>query len=459
MALNDQEVQEIQLEFLENIKQNKPSLTTETGKKYKVINSVNKVTQAIAVAPLNAEGQPDYSQTTIVVAGTQPVSDFSGNYANHLVSTANALGARNGMSAQYKDIRQFYDDTEKKIQPHQGQISNMSGFSQSAPPVAKIAAEEGVPKVTNFMDWGGVAATDLFDSPLGQVLTKAGAPVWGSTGAGETEITKKDRAYLKKHSTSYSDSENNTTIIDGFAGIIPYGQVREVEGSGHKASFVHLKGNGLDIDHYVKNNQFCSGMTEEQVRKIAKYKAEKAKETVWNKPDTWFDSTDPQTYIDEYKKTYGAFASVKDQLGTKLANSQVNITNLQTRLGYTNDSKTRIFLRKELVQEVANTASLQGQIYDLALQKEFSDAYIQMTALISQLRTEAFGLANFLSVAEVEELLAPLSIDKVWSTGNEATSLAAMATTKSQLETFSTNINQAANRLEEVDKANALIFE
>ncbi|MFR4963749.1 MAG: hypothetical protein ACLUCE_09365 [Streptococcus sp.] len=47
--------------------------------KYEVVASVDNVTQGIAVAPIDENGNADYSQTAIVVAGTQTPLDENGN--------------------------------------------------------------------------------------------------------------------------------------------------------------------------------------------------------------------------------------------------------------------------------------------------------------------------------------------------------------------------------------------
>lgn len=89
---------------------------------YEVVASMDGTTQGIAVAPI-VNGKADYSQTAIVVAGTQPGVNES---------TDNALKARDGMTPQYKDVRKFYNETEKKVNTHDRGISNMSGHSQAA---------------------------------------------------------------------------------------------------------------------------------------------------------------------------------------------------------------------------------------------------------------------------------------------------------------------------------------
>ena len=83
MALNDEQVQELQADVLKIIKEknvNEQFGFERSGKKYQLINEVNETTQAIAVAPLDKEGKPDFSQTTIVVAGTQSPNNENNNH-------------------------------------------------------------------------------------------------------------------------------------------------------------------------------------------------------------------------------------------------------------------------------------------------------------------------------------------------------------------------------------------
>ncbi|RFU49944.1 hypothetical protein DDV22_11270, partial [Streptococcus chenjunshii] len=118
---------------------------------YEVIDKINGTTQAIAVAPV-IDGKTDYSQTAIVVAGTQLIGK-EGFGEEAWNSTKNVIEARSGLTPQVDDISDFYDSTAAKLEKDHGggSISNMSGFSQSGPAVAKVAAQHQVPKITNFM--------------------------------------------------------------------------------------------------------------------------------------------------------------------------------------------------------------------------------------------------------------------------------------------------------------------
>ena len=260
MALTDENIQDLQVNVLKIIEEkaaNQKFDVRGSDKKYILINEVNETTQAIAVAPLDKEGKPDYSQTTIVVAGTQSPNNKNNSHVTE--SVFNAVLARNQLTEQTKDVREFYNQSLSKAKKMAGteqgvDISNMSGFSQAGPAVAKVAAEMKVQKITNFMDWGAWNS-----------LTKNTADYRG--------ISDEELAYLNKHLHSYSDQGKDLTSWDGHGGIIPYGKVFTVEGKNHNAGLPKIKGNRLDFEWYEKNGLFCSGMTEKQVRKIAKYKA------------------------------------------------------------------------------------------------------------------------------------------------------------------------------------------
>ncbi|MEX2804042.1 hypothetical protein AB3329_02845 [Streptococcus sp. H31] len=137
MTLTDKKIQSLQdvVKDYASYKEGEIFEIPETNEYYQVVNSIDETTQALAVVPVdNSKGHnPDYSQTAIVVAGTQP---------GFTESTKNAIEARSGMTPQVDDISDFYDSTAAKLEKDHGggTISNMSGFSQSGPAVAKVAA-------------------------------------------------------------------------------------------------------------------------------------------------------------------------------------------------------------------------------------------------------------------------------------------------------------------------------
>lgn len=443
MALNDEQVQELQVDVLKIIKEknvNEQFRLERSGKKYQLINEVNETTQAIAVAPLNKQGQPDYSQTTIVVAGTQAPN---GDINNHVLESGfNAVMARNQLTEQTKDVREFYNQSLSKAKKMAGtgqevDISNMSGFSQAGPAVAKVAAEMKVQKITNFMDWGAWNS-----------LTKNTADYRG--------ISDEEFNYLNKHLHSYSDRGKDLTSWDGHGGIIPYGKVFTVEGKHHNAGLPKIKGNSLDINWYVKNSLFCSGMTEKQVREIAKRKAKAAEKFDLSKLETWFDSTDPESYVKEYLEKYGSFTPEPSKQELLTLNRQ-RIGELHASLKTSSGSQT-ISLREELVRTSAQTAQLQAEEYEQAIKDKLANAKESVIQHITELRSAAYTLAHNLSGGEIEDLLSELSFEIAWNTGIEAATLSSANSYQTKMTSISGKLNKAADRIVEIDQKGSQIF-
>ena len=95
MALTDENIQDLQVNVLKIIEEkaaNQKFDVRGSDKKYILINEINETTQAIAVVPLDKEGNPDFSQTTIVVAGTQSPNNENNNHV--IESGFNAVLAR-----------------------------------------------------------------------------------------------------------------------------------------------------------------------------------------------------------------------------------------------------------------------------------------------------------------------------------------------------------------------------
>ena len=441
MALTDESIQELQVEVLNIIKEEKNGnefSLDESGKKYKLINEVNETTQAIAVAPLDKEGKPDYSQTTIVVAGTQAPG---GDINNHVLESGfNAVMARNQLTEQTKDVREFYNQSLSKAKKMAGtgqevNISNMSGFSQAGPAVAKVAAEMKVQKITNFMDWGAWNS-----------LTKNTADYRG--------ISDEELAYINKHLHSYSDQGKDLTSWDGHGGIIPYGKVFTVEGKHHNAGLPKIKGNSLDINWYVKNSLFCSGMTEKQVREIAKRKAKAAEKFDLSKLETWFDSTDPEVYVKEYLEKYGPF---EPEPVDKVKLNNKTIMELHKKMGSVSGSKL-ISLREELVATVADNARLQGSLYQSEVDQKLAQAKESAENHISEVHEAAYQMAKSLSSSEVETLLSEFTLETCWDAGLETGTLEQSASYARKLSEIAEVLEAASGKIVALDKEQAALF-
>ena len=439
MALNDEQVQQLQTRVLKIIKDHdvgEDFSLKRGGQKYVLINEVNETTQAIAVAPLDKEGKPDYSQTTIVVAGTQ---DPDGDINNHVIESGfNAATARVQLTEQTKDVREFYNQSLSKAKKMAGtgqevDISNMSGFSQSGPAVAKVAAEMKVQKITNFMDWGAWAS-----------LYKNSSDYKG--------ISNEELAYLNKHLHSYSDQGKDLTSWDGHGGIIPYGKVFTVEGKHHNAGLPKIKGNSPDCEWYEKNGLFCSGMTKSQVEKIVDKRLSKSS------IDNAYKTMARPELIRRYELEYGPFAPEPEPSKQDLiAINRKYIDELHASLRSSSGDKT-ISLREELVRTSAQTAQLQAEVYEQEIKDKLASAKSKVEEHISELSKAAYTLAHNLSAGEVEELLSELTLSTAWNGGTEASTLASASAYTTKMTEIAGNLNKAADNIVAIDQKGAQIF-
>ncbi|MBZ2154591.1 hypothetical protein K1J10_08065 [Streptococcus australis] len=437
MALNDEQVQELQVDVLKIIKEknvNEQFGLERSGKKYQLINEVNETTQAIAVAPLDKEGHPDYSQTTIVVAGTQAPD---GDINNHVIESGfNAVTARVQLTEQTKDVREFYNQSlaSAKKMAGKGQevnISNMSGFSQAGPAVAKVAAEMKVQKITNFMDWGAWAS-----------LYKNSSDYKG--------ISNEELAYLNKHLHSYSDQGKDLTSWDGHGGIIPYGKVFTVEGKHHNAGLPKIKGNSPDFEWYEKNLLFCSGMSKSQVERIVDKILSKSS------IDNAYKTMARPELIERYEVEYGPFAPEPTKQDLISLNIK-QIKELKDSLKTSSGSK-KISLREELVRVSAENTKLQAEVYEEEVKSKIESAKENVSQKISSLKTEAYSIARHLPSSEVEALLSELSLDTAWNSGKETKTITAASDYKNKMSQISDNLNKVADRIIESDQIGAKIF-
>ena len=428
MALTDQNIQFLQGQVQSRCEKGDTTkiYNPKTGQKYKVINKQSGTTQAIAVAPVHKDGTVDYGQTSIAVYGTQPGLNKS---------TENAIKAFGGMTPQYKDIEQFYQATAKTVAKHNGEITNMSGYSQSGPAVAKVAAKHKVGKITNFMDWGAQAAYDHGD------------------------ITKKEKTYLDKHATVYTDSDKDLTWANK-GGKIPYGKQVVVEGrhdlnliGDHNYAYAHIKGNGPDVNWYIKKHQFCSGMTKEQVERVAQYKAKHDLNPLKGKQD----------YLKDYKAFYGGYTTAQKTKITKgalaatgvAASAVVGVSAKKAGKGKSaarmQSGSKRILMKKAQLTALADQTAEASKAFDHEVNQKLEEAKASVQEIIDRTRAQAYDIAQHLSAGEVEELLSVLSFDQVWDTGAEEANRAEAKAYTQKVEQLSENLKTTADKLEEAD--------
>ncbi len=465
MTLSDQEVRRLQLGLKGNVKKSEGAVinagTDDNPEYYQIVYRQDSTTQAMAVVPVdNKKGEnPNYQETTIVVAGTQMPFENSKEFGNQpyfwkknrniVNSSERAFFASGGfgifpgmLTPQSDDIDMFYQITEEKIKSHNGIISNMSGHSQAGPGVAYTASKYGLKqnrtiKVTNFMDFAAKKAVD--------------------TGG----ISKEQVAYLNKNATIYRDSRGDVVFLDGNNGDVPYGKTMRfevVEGEdGHSPRTPKMKGNKLDVEWYYKRNRFATGMTEKQVRKIAEYKARNPQFTnsIYNY-GLEMDKVTPEYYVSEYLKEYGNFAPEPSKQDLIAINRQY-IDELHASLRTSSGKKT-ISLREELVRTSAQTTQLQAEVYEQEIKDKLASAKSKVEEHISELSKAAYTLAHNLSAGEVEELLSELSLSTAWNGGTEASTLASASAYTTKMTEIAGNLNKAADNIVAIDQKGAQIF-
>ena len=428
-------------------------ITDPDNRRYEVVASVDSVTQGIAVAPIDENGNADYSQTAIVVAGTQPPNDEKGNgLGNELNSTFRAIiQSGTGYSIQGRDVEALYQQTEANLNAHGGgEITNMSGHSQAGPAVAKVAANHNVDRVTNFSDWGG-----------GTAYTNG-------------YISEEDKKYLDKHAHIYSDEGNAVTMFAKDGGWIPYGDVREVDGSNHGTDHAHIKGNNLDIDYYVKHGQLCSGMTKDQVKKVARLKAKKeTDEFIKEHPEVdgekirkdkekaYYDS-----YVKNYEKDYGPYADKKSgkskQTSSLLDSWELHalgtkVGGLATLLGAAGGGQ-QIFLKTEMLVALASQAMAQFAGFEAKFLAELEEAKEEVRRQCEEAKQRCLQAGPHLSSGEIEALMAPIQFEHVWDSGAEADIRAMLQSLKSQMTEISTHLVTSAERFSASDNSAAVQF-
>lgn len=457
MALTDEQMQDLQKVTKKSAVKKEGDRINNVGESkqdYEVVASVDSVTQGIAVAPIDKNGNVDYSQTAIVVAGTQTPLDENGNgQGNQWNSFGRAIRQGvTGYSRQGSDVEALYEKTEANLEAHGGgKITNMSGHSQAGPAVAKVAANHNVDRVTNFSDYG---AGNAYSSGY---------------------ISEEDKKYLDKHAHIYSDQGNSVSKFSLDFGDIPYGDVREVEGSNHKTSYAHIKGNSLDIDYYVEAGILCSGMTKEQVQKAARIGAEKdADAFIRSQPNNkdlaanreFLEKQYYERKIKNYEKEYGPYANEKGgkskQTSSLLDSWELHalgtkVGGLATLLGAAGGGQ-QIFLKTEMLVALASQAMAQFAGFEAKLLAELEEAKEEVRRQCEEAKQRCLQAGPHLSSGEIEALMAPIQFEHIWDSGAEADIRAMLQSLKSQMTEISTHLVTSAERFSVSDNTVAVQF-
>lgn len=233
---------------------------------------------AMAFAPVGADGKPDYNNVAVVYAGTNAVGLKHDDVGDSGLLTA--LEARGGgLSSEYKLAEDFLSDTQRIVAANGGTITDVAGFSQAGGYMMKMAAEHGQQygfKTTSFDDWGhnqyGTLTPNeqkwLDQNP--QMLIRYQNESWAKTWS--------DR-----------DSEHGTVI--------------RTEWGEHDTLKDFFNGDALDLDALASRGIFVDGMSEAQVKKAAEVWAKNNGD--WN-PFT-NDEKEAANKVKEYLEKYGSY--------------------------------------------------------------------------------------------------------------------------------------------------------
>lgn len=426
MAVTDKDVQDLQSSVKQILKEGIPDDgiipigDKENPTYYKVIHYKNDVTQGLGVVPVDNENgaNPQYDQTIIVIAGTQPGIPYMPGRTGE--STGNAIDARKDLTVQTKDIEDFYNQVLKR-EP-KAQVAVISGHSQAGPGTAKIGAEKKIPRIYNFQPWASYSAVQ-------------------SVG-----LTRDNIDYLNKHAIVYSDQGKSVTVFDNNHGKIAYGKVRTVEGRSHKVPFFVIKGNGLDIDKYVKKGKFCSGMTEDQVRQVAK---KKAAATFGN----WDDEAEIKRMVEEYEAIYGPFATISTVDDIRSKNKKAR-KSLKTASGV-----KKIALREEIIRNTAKIARVQADDYEKEVNESISNAKQAVQNHINTFITEVNMRGTVLPYYEIAAFLEEFTMQEVWDESIERSTLEVAKKYKERLYQCATSLDKVAKNIVETDKSGMLLFQ
>ena len=117
-----------------------------------------------------------------------------------------------------------------------------------------------------------------------------------------------------------------------------------------------------------------------------------------------------------------------------------SIPSLHQQLAGASGTQT-IQLREELVLAVAQSALAQATVFETELKGKLEEAKEAVFSKVTEVSQIAHGMAQFLTDAEVEQLLGEFSMDACWDQAVEAENLA-------QAKAYSTHLSDLAGQLE-----------
>ena len=147
-------------------------------------------------------------------------------------------------------------------------------------------------------------------------------------------------------------------------------------------------------------------------------------------------------------------ASVVSMYGQERA----SIPSLHQQLAGASGTQT-IQLREELVLAVAQNAAAQATVFEAELKDQLEVAKETVSHKVAEVSQMAHSMAQFLTDAEVEQLLGEFSMDACWDQAVEAENLAQAKAYSTRLSDLASQLEAASAQLVDLDKGQATAFD
>mgnify|MGYP000847224706 FL=1 len=153
-------------------------------------------------------------------------------------------------------------------------------------------------------------------------------------------------------------------------------------------------------------------------------------------------------------ETHASSASVVSMYGQERS----SIPSLHQQLAGASGPQT-IQLREELVLAVAQNASAQATVFETELKGKLEEAKETVSHKVAEVSQMAHSMAQFLTDAEVEQLLGEFSMDTCWDQAVEAENLAQAKAYATRLSDLAGQLEAASAQLVDLDKGQAAAFD
>lgn len=151
-------------------------------------------------------------------------------------------------------------------------------------------------------------------------------------------------------------------------------------------------------------------------------------------------------------------ASVVSLHGQGTPEDASSVSSLHQKLAGASGTQT-IQLREELVLAVAQNASAQATVFEAELKAQLEVAKETVSHKVAEVSQMAHSMAQFLTDAEVEQLLGEFSMDACWDQAVEAENLAQAKAYSTRLSDLAGQLEVASAQLVDLDKGQAAAFD